>query len=87
MQVRFEAHEIPTAIVGTFKLGSLALKCDKDRRPHVHDQLTGTVTVDGVKKFKTRLAQVYPTQLFVSIGLKRSPSNCEDKLSNRILWR
>ena len=56
-------HMKPTAIVGTFKLGSLALKCDKDRRPHVHDQLTGTVTVDGVKKFKTRLAQVYPTQL------------------------
>ena len=48
-------HMKPTAIVGTFKLNSLALKCDKDRRPHVHDPLTGTVTVDGIKKFKTRL--------------------------------
>ena len=53
----------PTALVGTFKLNALALKCDKDRRPHVHDPLIGTLNVGGIKKFKTRLAQVYPTQL------------------------
>ena len=56
-------HMKPTALVGTFKLTALALKCDKDRRPHAHDPLTGTVNVEGIKKFKTRLAQVYPAQL------------------------
>ena len=56
-------HMKPTAIVGTFKLSALALRCDRDRRPHGHDPLTGTVVVNGKKMFKTRLAQVYPTQL------------------------
>ena len=53
----------PTAIVGTFRLLALALRCDRDRRPHPHDPLTGTVVINGKKLFKTRLAQVYPTQL------------------------
>ena len=56
-------HMKPTAIVGTFHLSALALKCDRGRRPHVHELLTGTIVVDGVKKFRTRLAQVYPTKL------------------------
>ena len=56
-------HMKPTAIVGTFKLIALALRCDRDRRPHQHDPLSGTVMVDGKKMFKTRLAQVYPAHL------------------------
>ena len=56
-------HMKPTAIVGTFKLIALALRCDRDRRPHQHDPLSGTVVVNGKKMFKTRLAQVYPVHL------------------------
>ena len=56
-------HMKPTAIVGTFKLIALALRCDRDRRPHQHDPLSGTVMVNGKKMFKTRLAQVYPAHL------------------------
>ena len=56
-------HKKPTAALSTIDLAAMALQCDKDDRPHVHEPLTGTIMVDGRKIFRTRLAQVYPAQL------------------------
>ena len=56
-------HLKPTALLSSVDLSTLALRCDKDVRPHVHEPLTGSVLLDGKKIFKTRVAQVYPTQL------------------------
>ena len=57
------AHLKPTALLSSKDLSVLALRCDKALRPHVHEPLTGFVLIGGKKVFKTRVAQVYPTQL------------------------
>eukprot|EP00913_Durusdinium_trenchii_P004004 g3708.t1 len=57
------AHLKPTALLGNASLQVLGKRCDRDRRPHVHDPLVGFAVVDGGRVFKTRLAQVYPWQL------------------------
>ena len=72
------AHLKPTALLSNKMLRALGKRCNRDQRPHVHDPLIGTVIVDGVRMFKTRLAQVYPWQLCVEwaqliVGEKGDP--------------
>ena len=57
------AHLKPTALLSNTSLQALGKRCDRDRRPHVHDPLVGFAVVEGERVFKTRLAQVYPWQL------------------------
>ena len=57
------SHLKPTTIWSSFCLQALALRCDKAVRPHEHVPLHGTIVINGKKTFKTRLAQVYPSQL------------------------
>ena len=56
----------PTTIMANYDLGALALRCDRDVRPHEHEPLKGKVQVDGHWVYRTRLAQVYPVQLCVA---------------------
>ena len=61
---RFGApHKKPTALLSSADLQALALECDSDVRPHVHEPLVGTVIIDNKKVYKTKLAQVYPPAL------------------------
>ena len=61
---RFQSkHKKPTALLSDCDLSALALSCDRDARPHVHEPLVGMVMSKGKKIFKTKLAQVYPTLL------------------------
>ena len=61
---RFQSkHKKPTALLSDCDLSSLALTCDKEVRPHVHEPLVGMVISNGKKIFKTKLAQVYPPLL------------------------
>ena len=61
-------HMKPTAIVGTFKLVALALRCDRDRRPHQHDPLSGTVMVNGRKVFKKKTGTGLPSSSLSTMG-------------------
>ena len=56
-------HLKPTTVWSSFEMADLALRCDKDVRPHQREQLKGFTVVNGKKIFKTRLAQVYPVRL------------------------
>ncbi|CAL1134601.1 unnamed protein product [Cladocopium goreaui] len=61
---RFQSkHKKPTALLSDCDLSALALACDLDVRPHVHEPLVGMVLSKGKKIFKTKLAQVYPPLL------------------------
>jgi len=79
-------HKKPTAVLSTIDLAAMALQCDKDVRPHVHEPLTGTIIVDGRKIFRTRLAQVYPVRLCglwadLIVGLQTDPLTATFKLT------
>ncbi|CAK9020159.1 Extracellular signal-regulated kinase 2 (ERK2) (Defective in aggregation protein C) (MAP kinase 2), partial [Durusdinium trenchii] len=56
-------HMKPTALLTTAALDSLAQRCDMSVRPHNHDPLVGTEMVQGRRQFKTKRAQVYPSEL------------------------
>ena len=61
---RFQSkHKKPTALLSDCDLSALALACDLDVQPHVHEPLVGMVMSQGKKIFKTKLAQVYPPLL------------------------
>ena len=61
---RFQSkHKKPTALLSDCDLSALALACDQDVRPHVHEPLVGMVMSKGKKIFRTKLAQVYPPLL------------------------
>ena len=61
---RFQSkHKKPTALLSDCDLSALALACDLDVQPHVHEPLVGMVMSKGNKIFKTKLAQVYPPLL------------------------
>ena len=61
---RFQSkHKKPTALLSDCDLSALALACDLDVQPHVHEPLVGMVMSKGKKIFKTKLAQVYPPLL------------------------
>lgn len=56
-------HKKPTSLMSVLDLGALALQCDMVERPHQHDPLVGTITINNRKIFRTKLAQVYPDAL------------------------
>ena len=77
-------HMKPTAILSSQDLHSLALRCDKEVRPHHHEPLVGKVLVDGKWIYKTRLAQVYPPALCDQWA--QAILACDDPLQLTFSW-
>ena len=79
-------HKKPTALLSSYDLSSLALRCDKEVRPHEHVPLTGKIKIGQKWFFRTRLAQVYPPALCESWATALTGDQ-SDPLAKTFQWR